>query len=95
MELLGGVRSGTVSYPISEENSVLSRPVGCRMVVISIRTMQLCILFVRCSLDVQEDVREKMRFCVRLPDREFRRVIFRVGDFAMEVRTLLYPRQQR
>ena len=67
MELRGGVRSGTISYPISCGNSVLSRPVGCRMVVISIRavifirTIQSCILFVRCSLEVWEDVREKMR----------------------------------
>ena len=68
MELPGGVGSGTVSYPISCENSVLSQPVGCRMVVISIRAVifiraiQLCILFVRYSLDVREDVREKIWF---------------------------------
>ena len=69
VELLGGVGSGTISCPIScEKNSVLSQPVGCRMDVISIRAVtivraiQLCILFMRCSRDVREDVREKMRY---------------------------------
>jgi hypothetical protein len=62
VELLGGVGSGTVPYPISCEDSVLSQPVGCRMVVISIRAVifiraiQFCILFVWYSMDVREEV---------------------------------------
>ena len=68
MELLGGVGSGTVAYPILCGNSVLSQPVGCWRVVISVRAVtivravQLCILFVRCLRDVREDVRKKRRY---------------------------------